>query len=67
MKTIILHPQSKEQISLFEQLAKALNIPFEKKEEKSPYDPKFVKKILDGSKEISEGKGVKIKTEDLWK
>lgn len=34
MKTIILDPQSKEQISLFEQLAKVLNIPFEKKEER---------------------------------
>jgi len=35
MTTIILHTQSKEQISLFEQLAKALNIPFKKRVKES--------------------------------
>lgn len=32
-------------------------------EEKSTYDPKFVKEILDASK----SKGKAIKTEDIWK
>jgi len=45
MKSITIHPQSKEQIRLFEQLAKALHLPFEKKEEKSPYDPEFVAQL----------------------
>ncbi|RYX82278.1 hypothetical protein EON73_04395 [bacterium] len=33
MATIIIHPESEEQENLFEQLAKALKVPFEKSEE----------------------------------
>lgn len=55
----------KEQLSALKALAKAMKIDFEVK--KSPYNPEFVTKILDGSKEISEGKGTKIPLEDLWK
>lgn len=66
METITIHPQSEEQASLFEQLAKALNVPFER-EKNSPYNPEFVDKILKASKEISEGKGAKIPLQDLWK
>lgn len=33
MGTLIIHPQSEEQENLFEQLAKALKVPFEKAEE----------------------------------
>lgn len=36
-------------------------------EEKSPYDPAFVEKIRRGERDFREGKGVVIKTEDLWK
>ena len=35
---MVIHPQPKEQESLFEQLAKVLNVPFEKSEEVSFYD-----------------------------
>lgn len=49
-----------------EAVLKALNVAF-KKEEKSQYNPEFVAKILEGSKEIAEGKGIKIPLEDLWK
>jgi len=35
-------------------------------DEKS-YDPAFVKKIKDSQSQFKEGKGTKIKTEDLWK
>lgn len=65
METIILHPTSKEQVSLFEQLAKALNVPFEKEE--SPYDPEFVVKIKKGEKAAKEGKGMKADMGNLWK
>jgi len=47
-------------------LAIALNVPFEK-EEQTSYDPEFVAKILEGSKEIAERKGTRIRLEDLWK
>lgn len=66
METIIIHPKSKEQASLFEQLAKALNVPFEKEEE-SPYDPQFVTKIKKGEKAAKEGKGLKVDMASLWK
>lgn len=66
METITIHPRSKEQASLFEQLAKVLDVPYEM-QTNEPYDPEFVKKILEGSREISEGKGIKIPLEDLWK
>jgi len=65
METIIIHPKSKEQAGLFEQSAKALNIPFEKEE--SPYDPQFVAKIKKGEEAAKEGKGVKADTMNLWK
>jgi hypothetical protein len=39
MESITIHPRSNEEASLFEQLAKALKIPFEKGDEKSPLQP----------------------------
>lgn len=66
METIIIHPKSKQEARLFEQLAKALNVPF-KREEKSPYDPEFVAKIKRAEKNAKEGKFSIIKVEDLWK
>ena len=41
-------------------------VPIEEVEE-SPYDPEFVKKILQAREESMQGKGVKIAIEDLWK
>ena len=38
----------------------ALEVFFEKAKDKSPYNPGFVKKILQGDKGIKEGKGRKI-------
>lgn len=70
MTTIVIHPQSEEQESLFEQLAKALNVPFEKSEEESPYDPEFVKKIQQGIEDEQNGLGRKVTLEELdnlWK
>ncbi|WCT11353.1 DUF2683 family protein [Mucilaginibacter jinjuensis] len=65
METMIMHPKNKEQLSALKAIAKALKIDFETK--KSPYDPEFVKKILDGEEDVKNGKGVKIAVEDLWK
>lgn len=65
METLILRPKTKEQLSALKAIAKALKVDFET--EKSPYDPAFVKKILDGSADVKNGKGVKIAIEDLWK
>jgi len=65
METMIMHPKNKEQLSALKAIAKALKIDFET--EKSPYNPEFVKEILQAREDIKNGKGVKIAVEDLWK
>lgn len=68
MNTITLHPRTKKEANLLEQLAIALEVPFEKKEEiDKPYNPEFVKKIKQGQKDIAAGKGIKVTIDDLWK
>jgi hypothetical protein len=62
---MIMHPKNKEQLSALKAIAKALKIDFET--EKSPYNPEFVKEILQAREDIKNGKGVKIAVEDLWK
>lgn len=66
MDPITIYPKSEEEASLFEQLAKALNVPF-KKNTDSPYDPEFVDKIKRSEKNHKQGKFKTIKVEDLWK
>ncbi len=36
-------------------------------ENESPYDPAMVEKINRGKRDLAAGKGMKIKTENLWK
>lgn len=60
-----MHPKNKEQLTALKAIAKALKIDFETK--KSPYDPEFVKDILQAREDIKNGKGVKTAIEDLWK
>lgn len=68
MEAITIHPKNKEQASLFEQLAKALKVPFEKtKKTESPYNPEFVAKMRESRKQAKEGKTVKISLDDIWK
>ena len=70
MEAITIHPKDEEQFSVVEAFLNALKVPFEKSNEESPYNPEFVKKILQGDKDIKEGKGRKITMEelnDLWK
>lgn len=65
METLIVQPKTKEQLIALKAVIKALKIDF--KSEKSPYDPEFVEKVLQGREDIKNGKGIKIATEDLWK
>jgi hypothetical protein len=67
MEVITIHPRSKEETKAFEQMAKALNIPFEKVKEKSKYNAAFVAKVKKGDKDKKSGNYKVIKTEDLWK
>ena len=65
METMILHPQNKEQLTALKAIAKALKVDFETKP--GNYNPNFVAKILKGTEDVKNGKGVKINVEDLWK
>ncbi len=65
METLILRPKTKEQAKAIKAVAKVLKV--EVKTEESPYDPEFVKKILEGREEVKNGGGIKIALEDLWK
>lgn len=63
---IVLKKVKKKDFAVIKSLAKALGFEIEQKEE-SPYNSEFVKEILEADKSIKDGKGIKIKTEDLWK
>jgi len=57
----MVHPDSEEQLAAM----KAFKISFE--DEKSPYNPEFVKMIQQGDEDIKAGKGVKVDIDNLWK
>ena len=65
METLIVQPKTKEQLTALMAFIKALKIDF--KSEKSPYNPDFVEKILQGREDIKNGKGIRIASKDLWK
>ncbi len=72
---LILKNVKKKDFAVLKSLAKALGFVIEEKIDSSEselakqktYNPEFVKEILDAEKSIKEGRGVKIKLEDLWK
>lgn len=63
---LILKNVKKKDFPLLKKLAKSLGFEIVEKTEK-PYNPEFVKEILEAEQSIKDGKGVKIKLEDLWK
>ena len=65
METLNVQPKTKEQLTALKAFIKALKIDF--KSEKSPYNPDFVEKILQGREDNKNGKGIRIASKDLWK
>ncbi|MEO8534384.1 MAG: DUF2683 family protein [Flavobacterium sp.] len=66
---ILLKNVNKKDFPVFKSLAKSLGFEIIESEEK-PYNPEFVKEILDAREELRQGKGTKITLEDidkLWK
>lgn len=61
---IVLKNVKKKDLAVLKSLAKSLGFEIEK--EDKPYNPEFVKEILDAEQSIKDGKGMKIKLEDLW-
>ncbi|GEM56259.1 hypothetical protein B0A58_04440 [Flavobacterium branchiophilum NBRC 15030 = ATCC 35035] len=65
---LVLKNVKKKDLAVFKSLAKSLGFEIEKKEK--PYNPEFVKEILEAAKEVREGNYVKISMEELdslWK
>jgi hypothetical protein len=65
--TFIIHPSNNEQATALKAFLKALKMSFEIKKEEKPYNPEFVKEILESRKQYENGQFSAIKTEDLWK
>jgi hypothetical protein len=65
METLIVHPDSKEQLDAMKAFMKAFKISFE--DEKSQYNPEFVEMIRQGDEDLKAGKGVKVDIDNLWK
>jgi hypothetical protein len=63
---IVLKNVKKKDFPVLKSLAKSLGFEIVEEIEK-PYNPEFVKELLEAEQSIKDGKGVKIKTEDLWK
>ena len=63
---LILKNVKKKDFPVLKSLAKSLAFEIVQEVEK-PYNPEFVKEILDAEQSIKDGKGVRIKLEDLWK
>jgi hypothetical protein len=61
---IILKNVKKKDFPLLKKLAKSLGFEIVEKIEK-PYNPEFVKEILEAEQSIKEGRGVKMTMEEL--
>lgn len=66
METILIRTNSKEQIKVFEQMAKVLKIAFEINKE-SPYKSEFVAMVKQADEDFKNGKGKSVKLDDIWK
>ncbi|RKR85278.1 hypothetical protein BDD43_5542 [Mucilaginibacter gracilis] len=65
METLIVRPDNDEKLKALKAVLKVLEIDFE--ENKSPYNPEFVSKILQGDEDIKAGHTKKISLDDIWK
>jgi hypothetical protein len=61
-----MYPHDLEQIEAIKTVFRAFKVKFEVEEEKL-YNPSFEERVLLAKEEITQGKGVKIATKDLWK
>ncbi len=65
---LILKNVKKKDFAVLKSLSKSLG--FEIATEEKPYNPEFVKEILEAREELKQGKGIKMTLEDidkLWK
>ncbi|HSZ86930.1 MAG TPA: DUF2683 family protein [Puia sp.] len=67
MEVLVIKPKNKEQLEVFESLAKAFKMPLAKKRAETPYNAKFEIKMKRAEEDKKAKKFKAIKTEDLWK
>lgn len=60
---IILKNVKKKDLPVLKSLAKSLGFEIEK--ENKPYNPEFVKEILEAEQSIKDGKGIKMTIEEI--
>jgi len=60
---IVLKNVKKKDLPVLKSLAKSLGFEIEKEEK--PYNPEFVKEILEAERSIKEGKGIRMTMEEL--
>jgi len=60
---LILKNVKKKDLPLLKSLAKSLGFEIEKEEK--PYNPEFVKEILEAEQSIKDGKGIRMTMEEL--
>ena len=63
-QNIIVHPANEQEMNVIQAFFKALKIKFEVSKE-STYHPEFVEKVLQGKKNIEQGKGITLSVEEL--
>ena len=63
-QNIIVHPANEQEMKVIQAFFKALKIKFEVSKE-STYNPEFVEKVLQGKKDIEQGKGIALSVEEL--
>ena len=62
----MINKKSQAEKELVISSASAENIKAEHEDQMMPYNPEFVKKILQGREDIKNGKGVSIDIQNLW-
>ena len=60
---LILKNVKKKDLPLLKSLAKSLG--FEIQQEEKPYNPEFVKEILEAEKDLREGRGITMTMEEI--
>lgn len=64
METLIVHPDTKEQLAAIKAVLKALKVNFDKKE--SPYNSEFIKTMKEAEEDVKAGRTTEIKPADIW-
>lgn len=68
MTTLTVRPKNKKELLAIKTILEGFKVAFETtQEEETPYNAKFVAKIMRAREDSKQGRVTVIKTEDLWK